>query len=147
MELNRRNWILELARRFMPWRLWDVLFQEDYHRRQLEWRIKRLEQSAQGLFGRLLWVESLLGHEIADPLDERFASHEIRVFSQSGEDGILLHIFCKIGVTDARVVEFGVEDGVECNAANLITDVTRHPRKFNELRFFQLFQLVDLATG
>lgn len=45
--------------------------------------------------------------------------YEYRAYSQHGEDGILLHIFSKIGVTNRRFVEFGVEDGTECNAANL----------------------------
>jgi hypothetical protein len=45
--------------------------------------------------------------------------HEYRAYSQHGEDGILLYIYSKIGVTNRRFVEFGVEDGTECNAANL----------------------------
>lgn len=46
-------------------------------------------------------------------------SHELKVFSQNGEDGILLYIFAQIGSTDRRFIEFGVEDGRECNSANL----------------------------
>lgn len=46
-------------------------------------------------------------------------AHEIKVYSQHGEDGILLHLLSRIGVTNRVFVEFGVEDGTECNAANL----------------------------
>jgi hypothetical protein len=45
--------------------------------------------------------------------------YETKVYSQQGEDGILLHLFDVIGVTDARFVEFGIQDGRECNSANL----------------------------
>jgi len=40
---------------------------------------------------------------------------ERRVYSQNGEDGIIEEIFCRIGVTNRFFVEFGVQDGVECN--------------------------------
>lgn len=45
--------------------------------------------------------------------------HEMKVFSQNGEDGILLYLFSKVGATDRRFVEFGIGDGTECNTANL----------------------------
>jgi len=44
---------------------------------------------------------------------------EAKVFSQHGEDGVLAYIFSRIGATDRRFIEFGVEDGTECNTANL----------------------------
>ena len=40
---------------------------------------------------------------------------EATIFSQCGEDGILDAIFNKIGTTNKYFVEFGVQDGVECN--------------------------------
>ena len=45
--------------------------------------------------------------------------HEARILSQNGEDGVLLHLFSRVGTGDRRFVEFGVEDGRECNAAAL----------------------------
>lgn len=45
--------------------------------------------------------------------------HELKIYSQNGEDGILLHIFDKIGATNRCFVEFGIDDGKECNTANL----------------------------
>src|SRR5205085_5986038 len=43
-----------------------------------------------------------------------------RAFSQTNEDGILLYIFSLIGKTNRKVVEACVDNGIECNAANLI---------------------------
>ena len=37
--------------------------------------------------------------------------HEFKLHSQNGEDGILLHIFSKIGVKNNTFVELGVGDG------------------------------------
>jgi hypothetical protein len=45
---------------------------------------------------------------------------ELRVHSQNGEDGILAHLLGAIGPTTREVVEFGVGDGSECCAANLV---------------------------
>jgi hypothetical protein len=50
---------------------------------------------------------------------ERLQNREFKVFSQNGEDGLLAYIFSEIGTTNRRFVEFGVEDGRECNCANL----------------------------
>lgn len=47
-----------------------------------------------------------------------FSGHERQVFSQNGEDGILLHIFEKIGTTNKRFVEIGA-GGLENNTNNL----------------------------
>ena len=47
------------------------------------------------------------------PLDIR--SHEAKIFSQNGEDGILRYIFERVGTTNKRYVEFGVQDGKERN--------------------------------
>ncbi|MEK7793162.1 MAG: hypothetical protein AAB353_01460 [Candidatus Hydrogenedentota bacterium] len=49
----------------------------------------------------------------------RINAYEARAFSQRGEDGILLYIFSRIGTINKRFVEFGVEDGRECNTTNL----------------------------
>lgn len=45
--------------------------------------------------------------------------HGFKCFSQNNEDGILLYLFSKIGATSRRFVEFGVQDGRQCNTANL----------------------------
>jgi hypothetical protein len=45
---------------------------------------------------------------------------ECKIYSQNGEDGILQAIFGKIGMTNKFAVEFGVEDGSECNTRYLM---------------------------
>jgi hypothetical protein len=45
---------------------------------------------------------------------------ERREYSQNGEDGIIAAIFAMIGTTNRYFVEFGVEDGIECNARYLM---------------------------
>lgn len=52
---------------------------------------------------------------------KRLLSSEFRVSSQNGEDGIIREIFKRIGTTDRRFVEVGVDDGIECNTAFLLT--------------------------
>lgn len=42
-------------------------------------------------------------------------NHEKQVFSQNGEDGVLEFIFDQIGTKSKIYVEFGTEDGSQCN--------------------------------
>ena len=44
---------------------------------------------------------------------------EARVYSQNGEDGILAWLLAQVGAPNRTFVEFGIEDGRECNTANL----------------------------
>ncbi|CAF1490095.1 unnamed protein product [Adineta steineri] len=48
---------------------------------------------------------------------EQIKQHELRIYSQNGEDGVLLWIFTNIGTINKppRFVEFGTEKGLECN--------------------------------
>jgi hypothetical protein len=48
--------------------------------------------------------------------------YELRVFSQNGEDGVLIEILNRIGVTHRYFVEFGIQEGVEGNCI-LLADV------------------------
>ena len=45
---------------------------------------------------------------------------ERKEFSQNQEDGIINAIFKMIGTTNKYYVEFGVEDGIECNTRHLL---------------------------
>jgi glycosyltransferase involved in cell wall biosynthesis len=47
------------------------------------------------------------------------APHELRVFSQNGEDGVLAEILARVGVGERFFVEFGVESGREGNCVYL----------------------------
>jgi hypothetical protein len=51
---------------------------------------------------------------------KRLNKAEYQVFSQNGEDGIITEIFNRIGTTNKYFVEFGVENGLECNSTNLL---------------------------
>jgi hypothetical protein len=60
--------------------------------------------------------------EIAHPkLDQKtiFKNSEFKIYSKHGCDGILAYIYSKITPTNRKFVEIGVEDGRECNTANL----------------------------
>jgi hypothetical protein len=45
---------------------------------------------------------------------------EQQTSSQNGEEGIVQEIFNRIGTTDKFFVEFGIQDGSECNTRNLL---------------------------
>jgi hypothetical protein len=47
------------------------------------------------------------------PID--LSTYEKHIYSQNGEDGVIDAIFDHIGLTNAYFVEFGVENGAECN--------------------------------
>jgi hypothetical protein len=44
---------------------------------------------------------------------------EARAYSQNGEDGIIAWLCSQVGAPNRTFVEFGIEDGTECNTANL----------------------------
>jgi hypothetical protein len=46
-------------------------------------------------------------------------AYEFSLYSQNGEDGLILYLLSRIGVTNHYVVEVGIEDGRQCNSANL----------------------------
>lgn len=61
----------------------------------------------------------LLEHDGNSDQKENLRRHEFKIYSQTGEDGIINYIFNKIGTTNKKFLEIGVEDGQECNTANL----------------------------
>lgn len=61
--------------------------------------------------------ENIVANDLSPKID--FLNHEFGIYSKYGNDGLLLHIFSKIGVLNHSFVEIGVEDGRECNTANL----------------------------
>ena len=50
------------------------------------------------------------------------AAAERKVHSQNGEDGVIAALFAALGTTNRHFVEFGVEDGTECNCAKLLDE-------------------------
>jgi len=63
------------------------------------------------------WILEKLGK--IDDQKLVFKLNEFKIFSQTGEDGIINYIFSKIGVKNKTFIEFGIQDGRECNTANL----------------------------
>jgi hypothetical protein len=95
-----------------PWRLAIDRMRETPDRvDQIERHFQRL--SALALLEK---YESLGGDRALGSLINRY---DQTVYSQHGQDGILLYIFSQAGVTNRRFVEFGMGDGRECNTANL----------------------------
>ena len=52
--------------------------------------------------------------------EKRLEKFGYKVFSQNDEDGIINEIFNRIGTTNKFFVEFGVQDGLECNSHYLL---------------------------
>jgi len=65
-------------------------------------------------------MEELSTPRYADP--KRLLRYGFKVYSQSDEDGIIQEIFRRIGVTNRTFVEFGVENGTECNSVKLLLE-------------------------
>lgn len=61
-----------------------------------------------------LYRKALLSGQIPDMKDTGF-----KLFSQHEEDGLLLFLFSMIGFTKRTFIEFGSDDGINSNAANL----------------------------
>jgi len=53
-----------------------------------------------------------------DPL--RLLSSGYKVFSQNQEDGMIAEVFRRIGTASRRFIEFGIQDGLECNSTFLL---------------------------
>ena len=60
---------------------------------------------------------------------------ENTIFSESGEDGILFELFHTFGVTNSFYLEFGAEDGSQCN-----TRALRERANFNGLLFDMTYE-------
>lgn len=78
----------------------------------LEWKVKYLEEQFQHR-----WIAERIG--IPMKQKDLLRMKEFKVYSQTGEDGIIDYIFSRIKSTNKKFVEIGVEDGKECNTATL----------------------------
>jgi hypothetical protein len=66
------------------------------------------------------WDAEMAKPRHADP--QRLLRYGFKVYSQNDEDGIIQEIFRRIGTTDRRFVEFGVDTGLECNSVKLLVE-------------------------
>lgn len=73
---------------------------------------------------RRIYIDNYLAqHLFSNPRyssGKKLNRFEYQVFSQYGEDGILSEIFNRIGTTNKYFIEFGVENGTECNTTYLL---------------------------
>ncbi|MEI6235318.1 MAG: hypothetical protein WCT04_19850 [Planctomycetota bacterium] len=83
--------------------------------KHLDRRLRRIERNQQTIM-KFLVREKYQHSDIAAP---EFGSGGLGLFSKTGEDGDILHVFAEIGVTNRQFVEIGIQDGSECNTANL----------------------------
>ena len=95
-------------------------------RRHLPPSLLRTVNNLSHLDDRLFDAETRRAQLARVVLRERFPAlcadsegDEFQVFSQNGEDGLLLGILAKMAVVSRNFVEIGVEDGLECNTAVL----------------------------
>src|SRR5438045_9724061 len=91
------------------------LFGKDTADKALERRLNRIERNQQMIL-RLLQRDAYKDSGIRAP---GFSQTGLSVSSMQGEDGHILHIFSQIGVTNREFIEIGIQDGLECNTANL----------------------------
>jgi hypothetical protein len=95
-------------------------------RRHLPPSLLRKVNNLSHLDDRLFDAEARRAQLARVVLRERFTAlfadgegDEFQVFSQNGEDGILLGMLSKLGGVRKRFLEIGIEDGLECNTAVL----------------------------
>lgn len=71
----------------------------------------------------------------------RLLRYGYKIYSQNDEDGIIEEIFRRIGVAGRNFVEFGVQNGFECNTAKLLVDGWHGLWIEAEPRFIQKMQI------
>jgi hypothetical protein len=72
------------------------------------------------LSSRLAAVRALAERTAPDLFEHKdLTGFELRAFSQNGEDGVLIEILNRIGVSNRYFVEFGIESGIEGNCVAL----------------------------
>lgn len=87
----------------------------------MRWELAAIRKATQDQLGaaNAAYVDALLQQpKYADP--RHLARHELRVHSQTGEDGIVAEIFRRVGATNKTFVEIGIEAGIETNTTLLL---------------------------
>lgn len=134
-----------IIKKFVPRKLFNIVRDSVYPE-----KINILEDRVKSLF--LTRYQGLIAPHFSQK--SVFKNAEFKVCSKHGGDGILAHIFSKIGVTDRSFVEMGVEDGTECNTANLSLNfgwrgllIDANEEWINKAKVFYKKQLGSRADG
>ena len=102
--------VKQIIKKFLPRKIFysirDIVYPE---------KIDVLEDRLKSLF--LTHYQNIAAPNLSQKT--AFKNAEFKVYSKHGGDGILASIFSKIGTTNRTFVEIGVENGTECNTANL----------------------------
>ena len=69
---------------------------------------------------RQAWEESLRQPRYQQP--KRLVRHGHKIYSQNDEDGIIQEVIRRIGTVPRTFIEFGVQEGLECNSLALLVD-------------------------
>lgn len=91
------------------------LFGQKMPDKAFEKRMNRIERNQQMIL-RLLQRQAYKDSGILAP---GFGTTGLSINSMQGEDGHILHVLSQIGVTNRSFVEIGIQNGMECNTANL----------------------------
>ncbi len=78
-------------------------------------QVARMAENQRRLFG-VLYSDQLPEADQRATLRRR----EFQALTESGEAGILLYLFSRIGTTNRRSIEFGIGDVRKCNTTNLV---------------------------
>jgi hypothetical protein len=70
-------------------------------------------------FNQIRLQQALTYQALSRSMHRSLNKYEFQVFSQNGEDGIILEILKRLGEPAGYFVEVGIQDGRECNMANL----------------------------
>jgi hypothetical protein len=89
-------------------------------------RLRELYGMISSFDERLDNLQAALGRielrQLATANDPRFESHECKVFSQWGEDGLIQYLIARVPLPRKSFIEFGVEDYTESNTRLLLTE-------------------------
>lgn len=111
-----RPMLKRIARRVLGHRYGDLADAVTHRRtRQLEFEVENLKRELHAQSNA--FIARLTYGEGSRPSGLEAA--ELKIFSQNGEDGILLWLASMSGTTTGRFVEIGIGDGSECCTANL----------------------------
>jgi hypothetical protein len=87
---------------------------------QLVQRQAALQAELMQMHVRQAWEEGLRQPRYQQP--KRLARHGHKIYSQNDEDGIIQEVLRRIGPIPRTFIEFGVQDGLECNSLALLVD-------------------------
>lgn len=82
-------------------------------------KVKNFLKSLQALTGKIDDIQQSLGRiearQLIPSVNQDPANYEFKVFSQSGEDGIIQYLISKVNIHNKKFIEFGVENYLESN--------------------------------